>query len=87
LIVGGDFNMPSDYHRMKSLRSTYSSAYDQTGWGFGYTRPTSLPWVRIDHVIANRNWSFTKSWVGPDLGSDHLPLIAEAVLIDGKPAD
>jgi vancomycin resistance protein VanJ len=87
LIVAGDFNMPADYHGMASLRASYPSAFEQAGWGCGYTRPTALPWVRIDHVVASPDWSFTRCWVGPDLGSDHLPLIAEAVLIDHKTTD
>jgi endonuclease/exonuclease/phosphatase family metal-dependent hydrolase len=87
LIVGGDFNMPADYQRMASLRGTYPSGFDQAGWGYGYTRPTSLPWVRIDHVVASRHWSFTQSWLGPDFGSDHLPIIADAVLIERKLGD
>jgi vancomycin resistance protein VanJ len=85
VLVAGDFNMPSDYGSMASFRSTYPSAYDQVGWGFGYTRPTALPWVRIDHVLGSRDWAFRRCWVGPDFGSDHLPLIAEAVLVKARP--
>jgi vancomycin resistance protein VanJ len=81
VLVAGDFNMPSDYSSMASLRSTYPSAYEQSGWGFGYTRPTAIPWVRIDHILGSRDWAFQRCWVGPDFGSDHLPLIADAVLV------
>ncbi len=84
LLVGVDFNMPSDYSTMAVLRSEYPSAFESGGWGLGYTRPTSLPWVRIDHVLGSRDWTFTRCWVGPDLGSDHLPLLAEAVYTSGR---
>ncbi len=80
VLVAGDFNMPSDYSTMAAIRSRYPSAFEHAGWGFGYTRPTALPWVRIDHVLGSRDWSFARCWIGPDLGSDHLPLVAEAVL-------
>ena len=80
MIVGGDFNMPADYSTMAAILSTFPSAFDRAGWGYGYTRPASHPWVRIDHILAGREWTFRRSWVGPDFGSDHLPIVAEAVL-------
>ena len=83
-LVGGDFNMPSEYSGMAAIEATHPSAFDEAGWGYGYTRPSQNSWVRIDHVLGNRDWTFTRSWVGPDLGSDHLPLLAEAVLRVGK---
>ncbi len=84
LLVGGDFNMPADYRTMAATGSILPSAFDVAGWGYGFTRPTRFPWVRIDHVIGSRQWAFARSWVGPDFGSDHLPLIAEAVLVKGR---
>jgi vancomycin resistance protein VanJ len=81
LLVGGDFNMPSDSTFMSVLRMPgLRYAFDAAGWGFGYTRPTSFPWVRIDHIMGTPEFTFTRCWVGPDLGSDHLPLLAEVVL-------
>jgi hypothetical protein len=41
--------------------------------------------MRIDHVLATPEFTFTKCWVGPDVGSDHLPLLAEVIL--PNPAD
>jgi vancomycin resistance protein VanJ len=78
VLIGGDFNMPADSPMLDPLRSTYDFAFDEAGWGFGSTCPSRFPWVRIDHLLASRHWQFTGCRVGPDLGSDHLPLIAEA---------
>jgi vancomycin resistance protein VanJ len=83
VLLGGDFNMPSDSPMMRALgRSgrSFRFGFEDAGWGYGYTRPSRLPWVRIDHLLAGPEWAFTRCWVGPDLGSDHLPLIAEATL-------
>ncbi len=80
LLVGGDFNMPADYAAMAAIRQMYPSAFEAAGWGYGYTRPTGVPWVRIDHILGSRHWAFARAWIGPDLGSDHLPAIAEATL-------
>jgi endonuclease/exonuclease/phosphatase (EEP) superfamily protein YafD len=80
MIVAGDFNMPSDDSAMAALRACFRFAFEEAGWGYGYTRPSTTPWFRIDHIVASREWAFTRCWVGPDFGSDHLPLVAEAIL-------
>jgi endonuclease/exonuclease/phosphatase family metal-dependent hydrolase len=80
LVVAGDFNMPSDDATMAALRSDFQFAFESAGWGYGYTRPARLPWVRIDHVLASHEWAVTGCRVGPHVGSDHLPMVAELVL-------
>jgi endonuclease/exonuclease/phosphatase (EEP) superfamily protein YafD len=85
LLVGGDFNVPPDHASMVALGSSYRFAFEGAGWGYGYTRPARYPWFRIDHILASPEWVFTRAWVGPDVGSDHLPLMAEAVLPAGLP--
>jgi endonuclease/exonuclease/phosphatase (EEP) superfamily protein YafD len=83
LLVGGDFNMPSESTLMSTLQPVgLSDAFDAAGWGFGYTRPATFPWVRIDHILGGPEWTFTRCWAGPNVGSDHLPLCAEAVLTE-----
>lgn len=80
MILGGDFNMPPDDATMAALRTSFRFAFEDAGWGYGYTRPAVLPWVRIDHLLASPEWSARRCRVGPDLGSDHLPIVAEWVL-------
>jgi endonuclease/exonuclease/phosphatase (EEP) superfamily protein YafD len=80
ILIGGDFNLPPDHASMAALGSLFRFAFEDAGWGYGYTRPSRYPWFRIDHIMASPEWVFTRCWVGPDVGSDHLPLIAEAVL-------
>ncbi|MBX6313623.1 MAG: endonuclease/exonuclease/phosphatase family protein [Isosphaeraceae bacterium] len=80
VLIGGDFNTPPDSPIMEAFRASYRSGFEEAGWGYGYTRPTRMPWVRIDYILASPDWSFTRCWVGPKVGSDHLPLIAEVVL-------
>ena len=79
-LVGGDLNTPTDSLLLDPLRARFAFAFERAGWGYGYTRPTALPWTRIDHILASPQWVVTRCWVGPDLGSDHLPVIAEVVL-------
>jgi endonuclease/exonuclease/phosphatase family metal-dependent hydrolase len=80
LILAGDFNMPSDDSTMAALGGSFQFAFAEAGWGYGYTRPSRYPWVRIDHILTSPESAVTRCWVGPDFGSDHLPLLAEVVL-------
>ena len=83
VLAAGDFNMPPDDSTMVALRSAFRFAFEEGGWGYGYTRPTRCPWFRIDHILASPEWQVTRCWVGPDFGSDHLPLLADVVLPAG----
>jgi endonuclease/exonuclease/phosphatase family metal-dependent hydrolase len=86
MLVGGDFNMPSDDSTMAALRTSFRFAFEEAGWGYGYTRPARYPWMRIDHLLAGPEWVATWCRRGPDFGSDHLPLVAEFILPGSPPA-
>ncbi len=79
-LVGGDLNTPGDSPLIGLLRSDFQLAFNRAGWGYGYTRPAWLPWVGIDHVLVSPHFTVTHCWVGPDVGSDHRPMVAEVVL-------
>lgn len=80
VLIAGDFNMPADDSTMAALRSSFRFAFEEAGWGYGYTRPARRPWVRIDHILTGPQWYVSACRVGPDFGSDHLPVVAEVVL-------
>ncbi len=77
LIWGGDFNMPAEHPLLAGAAELWPNGFDQAGWGFGYTRPSDWPFARIDHILADPRYRFRSCRVGPDVGSDHLPVIAE----------
>jgi vancomycin resistance protein VanJ len=80
-IVAGDFNMPTDSSLYRRDWGNYRNAFSDAGLGFGYTewpRIRGLSWgVRIDHVLMGSGWCCLACWVGADIGSDHLPLVAD----------
>jgi endonuclease/exonuclease/phosphatase family metal-dependent hydrolase len=80
LVVAGDFNMPADDSAMAALASAFRFAFEEAGWGYGYTRPASYPWMRIDHILASPEWAVIRAETGPDIGSDHRPMSAELIL-------
>ena len=83
LIVVGDFNTPPDSAIYRSFWSEYGNAFTRAGIGFGYTEwpeVRKVPFgIRIDHVLMTPTWRPRRCWVGPDVGSDHLPVIADLV--------
>ena len=82
ILVGGDFNTPPESpHLVGLLREAgLRDAFAEAGWGYGFSRPVGFPWVRIDDLLASRPWVVARCWAGPDVGSDHLPVLAELIL-------
>ena len=80
-IVAGDFNLPSRSTIFRESWSWLADAFATSGWGFGFTKIADAGgWsfgVRIDHVLSSPPWKPRRAWVGPDVGSDHLPLWAD----------
>ncbi|MBL8382960.1 MAG: endonuclease/exonuclease/phosphatase family protein [Burkholderiales bacterium] len=84
-IVAGDLNA-----------TPWSTAFNELD-GLGLRRTTGLAptWpaalggvvgIPIDHVLASPHWRLVAGGVGPDLGSDHLPVLARLRLTLPAPA-
>lgn len=76
-LVLGDFNMPVDSSIYCRDWSRFANAFSRAGWGFGGSKMTRWFSVRIDHALGSDDWQAVRAWLGPRLGSDHRPLIAE----------
>jgi endonuclease/exonuclease/phosphatase (EEP) superfamily protein YafD len=80
-IVLGDFNTPVESTIYRRNWSWLDNAFSAAGLGFGFTKITEKEgWsygARIDHVLYTPPWRSVRSWVDRDIGSDHLPLVAE----------
>ncbi|MFC4242823.1 endonuclease/exonuclease/phosphatase family protein [Gryllotalpicola reticulitermitis] len=72
LIALGDFNAASTDRAFTQLLGTVNEP-DLTGWGFGFTWPSVLPFVRVDHVL-ERGLPVVSNTVLPGNGSDHRPV-------------
>lgn len=79
LIVAGDFNMPVESTIFRRNWSHLTDAFEASGTGFGWSkREGKLIRIRIDHILVNAAAPEpVGTWLGPDLGSDHLPVIAD----------
>ncbi len=83
-IAAGDFNMPVESAIYRDVWAGRTNAFSAAGFGFGYTKWTPLFGhhfgARIDHVLAGPRVTVRRCWVGTDVGSDHLPVIADLVV-------
>ena len=77
LLLAGDFNLPVESAIYGQYWAQFSNAFSAAGLGLGHTKFTRWHGVRIDHILAGPSWRFRRCWVGPDVKSDHRPLIAD----------
>jgi vancomycin resistance protein VanJ len=77
IILAGDFNMPIESRIYRDNWSGFRNAFSEAGTGWGTTKQTSWFGIRIDHILYTTPWQCRKAWVGPAMGSDHRPLIAD----------
>lgn len=79
-IIVGDFNTPVESTIFRRCWSGYKNSFSAAGFGLGFTKITAKRgWsygARIDHVLYTAPWRCLRAAVGPDIGSDHRPLIA-----------
>jgi len=80
-VVTGDFNMPVESAWYRRFWPAYANAFSKAGFGYGFTEKIAIRGfeyrVRIDHILTRGDLAAQKCWVGMDVGSDHLPLLAE----------
>ncbi|WP_305047088.1 endonuclease/exonuclease/phosphatase family protein [Geoalkalibacter sp.] len=85
-IIAGDFNLTVDSPIYRRIWSSHANAFNRAGFGYGFTKFTKINRfrysARIDHILSTPDVKPVRAWVGPDLGSDHYPLIAEFRLVD-----
>lgn len=81
LIIAGDFNMPVESSIYRQHWSSLDNAFYKTGRGFGWTsysttKKIPIP-LRIDHILTGNGIKTSACAIGPDIGSDHRPIIAD----------
>ena len=80
-VLAGDFNLPVESGIFRDHWGEATDAFSAAGFGLGNTKFTRWHGVRIDHVlVANPNIKTMSAVVGPDVGSDHRPLLVELAL-------
>jgi vancomycin resistance protein VanJ len=84
VLLMGDLNMiewQQGYHQLLDLGLL--DAFAEAGHGSALTFPTRRgavplrPLLRLDYIFHSTELTALDAWVGPDGGSDHLPLFAQ----------
>lgn len=85
VVVVGDFNMTTDSAIYKELWGDYSNAFSRLGYGYGWTERADMKKIpiriRIDHLLTGPGLETKIFKVGPDVGSDHVPLIVDVEVV------
>ncbi len=89
-IVAGDFNTSDQAIIYAEMAAVLNDSYRETNTGLGATWPASTgddplpafipPMLRIDYVWHSDGLRALSTEIGPDLGSDHLPVVATLAL-------
>ena len=80
-IVAGDFNTPVESRIFQSAWGDLTDAFSRVGAGFGMTKMNGWISARIDHVLVGNGVYVDRVRLGRDVGSDHLPLIADLTVV------
>ncbi len=80
VLVAGDFNATPwsqayrSFRRNTELQDSSAATLPWPTW-FGGSAVASVLAVPIDHVLHGKGWRVVERRIGPDIGSDHRPLI------------
>jgi endonuclease/exonuclease/phosphatase (EEP) superfamily protein YafD len=78
LIIVGDFNTTVESDIFRTFWAKYTDAFSVAGCGWGPTQITpKRTAARIDHILVGSGWRCRNCWVGPFVGSEHRPVVAD----------
>lgn len=79
LILMGDLNTTSWVPGFQRLLSRSGLRDSRVGFGLQPTWPAASPLLRIpiDHCLVSDEVVIRRRWVGPDIGSDHYPIVID----------
>ena len=83
LLLLGDLNITPWSHPYRRLMRDSGLSDGATGFGVQPTWPAGKPplWIPIDHTLHSEAVVVLDRRVGPDLGSDHYPVIVDFAVV------
>lgn len=79
-VVVGDTNLPPLSAIGRRQLAGLADAWNEVGFGLGYTFPAGHSWMRIDRALGGSRIRFLDARVGRGGRSDHLPLFVELAI-------
>jgi len=80
IVITGDFNTPPRGGCYRRMIRSYTDAFAEVGWGFGYTYRSCIPVIRIDYVFVSKRCRAISCFAPREQASDHRPVIADIAL-------
>jgi len=77
VVLTGDTNLPEGSLFLRRYFGMLKDAFLESSWGFGFTHPAKLPWLRLDRVLLGPGLSARSFEVLPRRASAHRPVLAE----------
>lgn len=79
LLIAGDFNTTSWSHAFQAFARATGLKDSRRGFGVQATWPAAVPLLRvpIDHCLVSEGVEVHRRAVGPDIRSDHLPILVD----------
>jgi endonuclease/exonuclease/phosphatase (EEP) superfamily protein YafD len=90
-IIAGDFNMSDQTVIYGEISAEMTDSFREAGTGSGNSWPVLVldhitplipPLLRVDYIWHSQEFRTVEAFRGPELGSDHLPLVAELELLE-----
>jgi vancomycin resistance protein VanJ len=81
VLIAGDSNLPDGSLFLRRYLGGFSDAFVESGWGFGYTHPARLPWMRLDRVLLGSGLRSVSFEVLSRRASAHRPIVADIVRV------
>lgn len=83
-MIVGDLNISMWSHLYHQLEDSTDLVNARRGFGVMPTWPRHLPFamIPIDHLLMSGEFTVADIRLGPDIGSDHLPLFATLALVE-----
>lgn len=78
IVIGGDFNITDRNPQYAKFWDGFSNKFGESGNGYGTTRKNRFLSPRIDHILLGDDLLSVKTFIGKDMGSDHLPVVGVA---------
>jgi len=79
VLIAGDTNLPEGSLFLRRYFAGFKDAFVESSWGFGFTHPAKLPWLRLDRVLLGRGLGAKSFDVLPRRESAHRPVLAEVI--------
>jgi endonuclease/exonuclease/phosphatase (EEP) superfamily protein YafD len=77
VLIAGDSNLPEGSPLLRHYFGGFKDAFFESSWGFGFTYPAKVPWLRLDRVLLGSGLDARSFEVLSRRASAHRPVLAE----------